>query len=222
MIRTLRAARLAARVLGTTTLIIARTDAESAGFIVSDIDPHDKEFIDGSVRRSPEGYHRFRSGLDACIHRALSYAPHADVLWFETSVPSLEDATRFARAVHQKFPNKWLAYNCSPSFRWKSHLCDDKLRSFQNDLRQLGYVFQFVTLGAYHSNNLASFQLATDYKKNGMLAYSKLQETEMSTAGYTGARHQTEAGVTYFDAIANLIGGGSTQSFEHSTEQQQF
>lgn len=220
MIRMLRAARLAANVMGASTVIIARTDAESASLISSDIDTNDHDFIDRTIRRTPEGYHRFRCGLAACIHRAIAYAPHADMLWFETSVPSLEDAQRFARAVHEKFPGKWLAYNCSPSFRWRTQI-PDGLAAFQTRLAEMGYLFQFITLGGYHSTNLAAFQLAYDYKDRGMEAYSELQEKELSTPRYTGARHQTEAGVGYFDAISRIIGTSST-SFENSTEQQQF
>lgn len=224
MIRTLRAARLAAQVMSTDTILIARTDAESAALIASDADPCDERYIDRSVARTPEGYFRFRSGLDACIHRALAYAPYADILWFETAVPSIEDAGRFARAIHAKYPGKWLAYNCSPSFRWKTHLPEETDQArFQNELHRLGYVFQFVTLAAYHSTNLASFRLASAYRTTGMRAYSSLQEEELAVArlGYTGARHQTEAGVPYFDAIAQLL-GTSTGAFAGSTEQSQF
>lgn len=223
MIRILRAARLASKVLSAPTVVIARTDAESASFIASDIDPNDRQYIDSSLARTSEGYFHHRAGLEASIHRALAYAPHADILWFETSRPSLEEAERFARAIHARYPKKWLAYNCSPSFRWALNLPgNEALRTFQQDLYKLGYVFQFVTLGAYHSTNLASFRLASEYKKEGMLAYSKLQELELSASpAYTGARHQTEAGVIYFDAIGQLL-GETTNAFGGSTEQSQF
>lgn len=224
MIRTLRAARLASRVMATDTVLIARTDAESAALISSDADPSDHACIDRSIARTPEGYFRFRSGLDACIHRALAYAPYADILWFETAVPSIEDAARFARAIHAKHPGKWLAYNCSPSFRWKTHLPEESDQArFQTELHKLGYVFQFVTLAAYHCTNLAAFRLASAYRTTGMRAYSSLQEEELaaSSMGYMGARHQTEAGVPYFDAIARLL-GTSTGGFAGSTEQSQF
>lgn len=211
MIRLLRSARLASQVMDTDTVIIARTDAESARYIVSDADARDSPFIDRSRPRTTEGYYRYRAGFSACVQRALAFAPFADVLWFETSRPSYEEAEHFARLVHSRYPNKWLAYNCSPSFRWRDHMTPTELETFQHRLALCGYVFQFVTLAGYHSTNLASYRLAKEYIQKGMHAYSTLQESEFSSASYTGGDHQTEAGVAYFDEIAQAIGCNVSQ-----------
>jgi isocitrate lyase len=225
-IRNLDAARLAADVAGVPTIIVARTDAESAKLITSDVDERDRAFITGE--RTPEGFFRLRdgSGLDHCIARGLAFAPHADLLWFETSHPDLEDARRFAEAVHAQFPGKLLAYNCSPSFNWKAKLGDEIIARFQSELGALGYKFQFVTLAGFHSLNHAMFELASDYRDRGMAAYSELQQAEFASeaAGYTATRHQREVGTGYFDAIANAVSGGnaSTTALKESTEAAQF
>ncbi|CAB4004950.1 Isocitrate lyase [Paramuricea clavata] len=223
-IRLLNAARLAADVMGVTTVIVGRTDANSAGLVTSDIDPRDKPFLTGE--RTPEGFFRSRAGLDQAIARALAYAPYCDVLWCETSKPNIEEARRFAQAVHARFPGKPLAYNCSPSFNWKANLNDREIAVFQKELGRLGYRFQFVTLAGFHSLNHAMFKLARDYRDNGMTAYTKIQEDEFNQAkfGFTAHKHQREVGVSYYDAIAMAVSGGnsSVTAFKGSTEDEQF
>ena len=223
-IRLLNAARLAADVMGVTTVIVGRTDANSAGLVTSDIDPRDKPFLTGE--RTPEGFFRSRAGLDQAIARALAYAPYCDVLWCETGKPNVEEARRFAQAVHARFPGKPLAYNCSPSFNWKANLNDREIAAFQKELGRLGYRFQFVTLAGFHSLNHAMFKLARDYRDNGMTAYTKIQEDEFSQGkfGFTAHKHQREVGVSYYDAIAMAVSGGnsSVTAFKGSTEDEQF
>ncbi len=223
-IRLLNAARLAADVMGVTTVIVGRTDANSAGLVTSDIDPRDKPFLTGE--RTPEGFFRSRAGLDQAIARALAYAPYCDVLWCETGKPNIEEARRFAQAVHAKFPGKPLAYNCSPSFNWKANLNDREIAAFQKELGRLGYRFQFVTLAGFHSLNHAMFKLARDYRDNGMTAYTKIQEDEFNQAkfGFTAHKHQREVGVSYYDAVAMAVSGGnsSVTAFKGSTEDEQF
>jgi isocitrate lyase len=225
-IRNLDAARLAADVCGVPTIIVARTDAESAKLITSDVDERDRPFITGE--RTPEGFFRLKdgTGLDHCIARGLAFAPHADLLWFETSHPNFDEARTFADAIHARYPGKLLAYNCSPSFNWKAKLDEQTIASFQRELGAMGYKFQFVTLAGFHSLNHAMFELASDYRDRGMAAYSELQEAEFASeaAGYTAARHQREVGTGYFDAIATAVSGGraSTVALEESTEAAQF
>jgi len=224
-IQKLVAARLAADVLGVPTLIMARTDADSAHLLTSDIDPRDREFITGE--RTPEGFFRIRGGLDSAIARAIAYAPYADLLWCETSHPDLEEARRFAEAVHAKYPGKLLAYNCSPSFNWKKNLDDATIRDFQSELAKMGYKFQFVTLAGFHALNLSMFELARGYRDHGMSAYARLQEKEFSREaeyGYQAVKHQRFVGTGYFDALTQVISGGlaSTTALTGSTEQEQF
>jgi malate synthase A len=224
-VRTLTAARLAADVLDVPTLLVARTDAESASLLMSDVDPLDAPFI---VRgeRTPEGFFRFRGGLEAAIARGLAYAPYADLVWCETQTPDLDFARRFAEALHARFPGKLLAYNCSPSFNWRKHLQESELARFQRELGAMGYRFQFVTLAGFHALNHSMFQLARGYRERGMAAYSELQQDELRAegAGYTATRHQREVGVGYFDLVAQTISGGttSTLALEGSTERAQF
>jgi isocitrate lyase len=223
-IEKLVAARLAADVMGVPTLLIARTDANSALLLLSDADPRDREFIRGE--RTPEGFFQYRGGLDAAIARALAYAPYADMLWCETSSPDLQEARRFAESVHAKFPGKMLAYNCSPSFNWKKHLDDATIAKFQRELGAMGYKFQFVTLAGFHALNHSMYQLARQYKDRGMAAYSELQQAEFGAEkdGYTATRHQREVGTGYFDQVAEVISGGcaSTLALNESTEAHQF
>jgi isocitrate lyase len=223
-IRTLIAARLAADVLGVPTVLIARTDSLSAGLLTSDIDPRDEEFITGE--RTAEGFFVVRDGLEASIARSLAYAPYADLLWFETSTPDLEDAQFFAEAIHARFPGKPLAYNCSPSFNWRKHLDDDTIAVFQRELGAMGYRFQFVTLAGFHALNASMFELAQGYAAEGMSAYVRLQEHEFALEehGYTATRHQREVGAGYFDQVAQVISGGlaSTLALKGSTEEAQF
>lgn len=225
-IRNLDAARLAADVCGVPTIIVARTDAESARLITSDVDERDRPFITGE--RTPEGFYRLKdgTGLDHCIARGLAFAPHADLLWFETSHPNLEEASIFAEAIHARYPGKLLAYNCSPSFNWAAKLDAETIARFQAELGAMGYKFQFVTLAGFHSLNHAMFELASDYRDRGMAAYSELQQAEFAseTAGYTATRHQREVGTGYFDAIASAVSGGSasTTALSESTEAAQF
>lgn len=223
-IRTLSGARLAADVLGVPTIIVARTDALDATLLTSDIDPIDREFITGE--RTPEGYFRVKSGIEPVIARALAYAPYADLLWFESSRPDLEEAKQFAEAIHAKFPGKMLAYNCSPSFNWKQHLDDKTIESFNAKLGELGFKYQFITLAGWHATNLSAFQLAEAYAKVGMPAYVQLQEEEFANQaiGYTAVRHQREVGTGYFDKVLNTISGGqaSTSALVGSTEEEQF
>ncbi len=223
-IRTLVAARLAADVLDVPTLVIARTDANSAKLLTSDIDPVDRPFCTGE--RTPEGFFRISGGLDMAIARGLAYAPYADLVWCETSTPDIGEARRFAEAIHAKFPGKLLAYNCSPSFNWKKKLSDAEISSFQQELGAMGYKFQFVTLAGFHALNHAAFELARAYRDEGMSAYARLQAKEFAdeTHGYTAVRHQREAGTGYFDAVADVISGGlsSTTALKESTEAEQF
>jgi isocitrate lyase len=224
-IRTLVAARLAADICDVPTLVIARTDADSARLITSDVDERDHPFI-LKGERTPEGFYRLRGGLAAAIARALSYAPYADLLWCETSTPDLKQARLFAEAVHARFPGKPLAYNCSPSFNWRKHLDESAVARFQRELGAMGYKFQFVTLAGFHSLNYAMFELARGYRERGMTAYAELQQAEFAaeSRGYTAARHQHEVGTGYFDQVAEVISGGqaSTLALEGSTEAAQF
>ena len=225
-IRNLNVARLAADTCGVPTVLVARTDAESARLITSDVDERDRRFITGE--RTPEGFFRLRegSGLDHCIARGLAFAPHADLLWWETSHPDLDDARIFAEAVHRQYPGKLLAYNCSPSFNWAAKLDAATIAKFQRELGAMGYKFQFVTLAGFHSLNHGMFELASGYRDRGMAAYSELQQAEFASeaAGYTATRHQREVGTGYFDAIASAISGGqaSTVALTESTEAAQF
>ena len=223
-IRTLAAARLAADVLDVPTVLFARTDALSATLLTSDADERDGRFLTGE--RTAEGYFRVEPGLEAPIARAVAYAPYADVLWCETSTPSLEEAEAFATAVHAEFPGKPLAYNCSPSFNWKRHLDDETIASFQERLFELGYRFQFITLAGFHSLNAGMFELARGYAEEGMPAYVRVQEREfeLEADGYTATRHQREVGAGYFDLVAQAVSGGesSTLALTGSTEEAQF
>ncbi|QJE74017.1 isocitrate lyase [Aerophototrophica crusticola] len=226
-IRTLNAARLAADVCGTSTLVVARTDAESAQLITSDIDERDHPFIDRNDR-TPEGFFRIKKGVgvDYCIARALEYAPYSDLMWWETSKPNLDDARRFAEAVHKVYPGKMLAYNCSPSFNWKANLDDATIAKYQAELGAMGYKYQFVTLAGFHSLNLATFELAKGYKERGMAAYSEMQQREFAAVdkGFTAVKHQREVGTGYFDQVSLAISGGSssTTAMKDSTETDQF
>ncbi|EIM25262.1 isocitrate lyase [Microvirga lotononidis] len=225
--RNLIAARLAADVMGTSTLIMARTDAESAKLITSDVDERDRPFIEPDSR-TPEGFYRLKegTGLDHCIARGLAYAELADLLWWETSHPDLDDARKFAEAIHQRYPGKLLAYNCSPSFNWKKKLDDATIAKFQRELGAMGYKFQFVTLAGFHQLNFGMFDLASGYRDRGMGAYSELQVREFAaeTDGYTATRHQREVGTGYFDQVSVVITGGksSTTAMAESTETAQF
>jgi isocitrate lyase len=224
-INVLSAARLAADVEGVETVLFARTDANSAQFVISDIDERDKEFIiDGE--RTPEGYYKIRGGLDCAIARGLAYAPYADVLWCETSTPDLDEAKKFAEAIYEKYPNKILSYNCSPSFNWKKHLDSDTIAKFQRELGAMGYKFQFVTLAGYHALNVSMYELASEYRDRGMSAYVDLQEKEFEFAKdkYTSVKHQREVGTGYFDEVQKIITGGksSTLAMTESTETEQF
>jgi isocitrate lyase len=224
-IRTLVAARLAADVCGVPTILVARTDADSAKLVTSDVDERDWAFIVAG-ERTPEGFFRVRSGIDAAIARGLAYAPYADMIWCETSTPDMAQARRFAEGIHAKFPNKLLAYNCSPSFNWKKNLDDASIAKFQRELGAMGYKFLFVTLAGFHALNYAMFDLARKYKERGMAAYSELQEAEFAAegVGYSATRHQREVGTGYFDAVTEVISGGcsSTLALEGSTETHQF
>jgi isocitrate lyase len=223
-IRNLVSARLAADLYGVPTIIVARTDANGAHLITSDVDEADRPFISGE--RTEEGFFRLRGGLDAAIARGLSYAPYADLIWCETSEPNIAEAKRFADAVHAKYPGKWLAYNCSPSFNWKLKLSPRDIETFQQQLAAMGYKYQFITLAGFHVLNHSFFQLALDYKSRGMAAYSELQQAEFAAEkdGYTATRHQREVGTGYFDEIAQVVAEGksSTTALHGSTEQEQF
>ena len=225
-IRNLDAARLAADVMGVPTIICARTDAESAMLMTSDIDERDHEWLTGE--RTPEGFFRLKpgTGVDHCIKRGLAFAAHADLIWWETSHPNLDDARRFAEAVKKEHPNKMLAYNCSPSFNWEKNLDKDTIAKFQRELGAMGYKYQFVTLAGFHSLNHGMYELARGYKDRGMAAYSELQQAEFASEvnGYTATRHQREVGTGYFDAVAEAISGGqsSTTALKESTEAAQF
>ncbi|MCM3403434.1 isocitrate lyase [Cytobacillus oceanisediminis] len=223
-VKNLISARLAADVMGVPTVIVARTDANAADLITSDVDPYDSPFITGE--RTPEGFFRTKAGLDQAIARGLAYAPYADLVWCETSEPDLDEARRFAEAIHEKFPGKLLAYNCSPSFNWKKKLDDETIAKFQVELGKMGYKFQFVTLAGFHALNHSMFELARGYKDRGMAAYSVLQQAEFAseTHGYTATRHQREVGTGYFDQVSMVITGGtsSTTALKGSTEEEQF
>ncbi len=223
-IRNLIAGRLATDVLGVPTILIARTDADAADMVTSDIDPRDAEFITGE--RTPEGFFRTKAGIDQAIARGLAYAPYADLIWCETSKPDLEEAKKFAEAIHAKFPGKPLAYNCSPSFNWKANLDEETIAKYQIELSKLGYKFQFVTLAGFHALNHSMFKLAHEYKDHGMAAYSRLQQEEFASEanGYTATKHQREVGTGYFDEVSQVISGGtsSTTAMGGSTETAQF
>jgi isocitrate lyase len=223
-IRTLTAARLAADVCDVPTLILARTDSLSATLLTSDVDERDRQFVTGE--RTPEGYFVIESGLDSAIARGLAYAPYADLIWFETSTPDMGEAREFADAIHDSFPGKLLAYNCSPSFNWKRHLDDEAIAGFQGRLGEMGYKFQFITLAGFHALNESMFALARGYAEEGMTAYVRLQEREfeLEAEGYTATRHQREVGAGYFDQVAQAVSGGesSTLALRGSTEEEQF
>ncbi len=223
-IRTLVAARLAADVLDVPTLVVARTDADSAKLLTSDIDPRDRQFLTGE--RTAEGFFRYRGGLECAIARGLAYAPYADLLWCETSTPDLNEAREFAEGIHARFPNKMLAYNCSPSFNWKAKLDAETIAKFQRELGAMGYKFLFVTLAGFHQLNYGMFDLARGYRDRGMEAYAELQEAEFAAErhGYSATRHQREVGTGYFDRVMQVIssGGCSTLALEGSTEKAQF
>ena len=224
-IKNLIAARLAADVMGVPTIIIARTDANAADLITSDVDEYDRPFLTGE--RTVEGFYRTKAGLDQAIARGLAYAPYADLIWCETAEPDLEEARKFAEAIHEKYPGKLLAYNCSPSFNWKLHMSEEEMDEFQKELAKMGYKFQFVTLAGFHTLNYSMFELASEYKDKGMGAYSRLvqqKEFAAEAKGYTATRHQREVGTGYFDEVAITISGGesSTVALEGSTEAEQF
>jgi len=223
-VQKLVAARLAADVLNVPTVLVARTDANAATLITSDVDDYDREFTTGE--RTVEGFYTVRAGIEQAISRGLAYAPYADLIWCETSKPDLEEARRFADAIHQKFPGKMLAYNCSPSFNWKKKLDDETIAKFQTELGALGYKFQFITLAGFHSLNFAMFELARGYKESGMTAYADLQEQEFASEidGYRATKHQAFVGTGYFDALTQTISGGasSTTALSGSTEEEQF
>jgi len=225
-IRTLIAARLASDVLDVPTILIARTDAQSAKLITSDADERDRAFIDVSAGRTPEGFFHLKGGFDCAIARAIAYAPYVDLVWCETSTPNLAEAAQFAEAVRAKFPKKMLAYNCSPSFNWRKHLDEQRIARFQRELGAMGYRFQFVTLAGFHSLNFGMFQLSRQYKERGMAAYCELQQAEFGAEkdGYSATKHQREVGTGYFDKVTEAISGGSTSTLAltESTESQQF
>ncbi len=220
----LTAARLAADVMGVPTILIARTDADAANLITSDVDERDREFITGE--RTTEGFFRTNAGLDQAIARGLAYAPYADLIWCETSKPDLDQARRFAEAIHAEFPGKLLAYNCSPSFNWKANLDDETMKTFREELGKMGYKFQFITLAGWHALNSSMFNLSRAYKENGMYAYSQLQQKEFEDEqfGFRAAKHQSFVGAGYFDAVQNTIMSGlsSTTALDGSTEEEQF
>jgi len=224
-IQKLVAARLAADVLDVPTLLVARTDAQSANLLTSDIDPRDHQWITGE--RTAEGFYRIRNGLDMAIDRGLAYAPYADLVWCETSTPDLAEARRYAEAIHAKYPGKRLAYNCSPSFNWSKKLDAATIAKFQRELGAMGYAFQFVTLAGFHALNLSMFELSRGFRDSGMAAYSKLQDREFDLAasqGYAAVRHQSFVGTGWFDALQEVISGGesATRALEDSTEKHQF
>jgi isocitrate lyase len=222
-IKTLNAARLAADVAGVPSLIIARTDAQAATLLTSDVDPRDQEFITGE--RTAEGFYRVRNGLEACVARGLAYAPHSELLWMETGTPDLDVARHFAEAIKAEYPDQLLAYNCSPSFNWKQHLDDSTIAKFQRELGHMGYKFQFITLAGFHSLNYSMFNLAQGYATEGMSAYVNLQEAEFAAEaqGYTATRHQREVGTGYFDLVSTAVApDSSTTALKGSTEEEQF
>jgi len=224
-IRNLISARLAADVAGVPTVIVARTDAQDADLLLSDVDEPDREFLAGE--RTTEGFHRVKPGIEQAIARGVAYAPYADLIWCETAEPDLGQARRFAEAIHAEHPGKLLAYNCSPSFNWKSHLSDDELVTFQRELGELGYKFQFITLAGFHTLNFGMFDLARGYRERAMAAYAELQQREVASEehGYTATKHQREVGAGYFDQVAQVIAGGeevATAAITGSTEEAQF
>jgi len=224
MIKNLKSARLAADVMEVPLIILARTDANAAKLITNDVDENDRPFLTG--KRSPEGFYYVKDGLDQAISRGLAYAPYCDLIWCETAKPNLEEAKKFAEAIHNKFPGKMLAYNCSPSFNWKKNLSDKEIETFQKEIGNMGYKFQFITLAGFHAQNYAIFDLAKKYKQYGMTAYSRLQQREFDSEkeGYTATKHQKEVGTSYFDAVSNTISSGksSTTAMKDSTEEDQF
>ena len=223
-VKNLKAARLAADIADVPLIILARTDANAAKLITNDHDENDRTFLTGE--RSPEGFYYVKSGIDQAISRGLAYAPYSDLIWCETATPNLEEAKKFADAIHKKYPGKLLAYNCSPSFNWKKHLSENEIATFQKKISEMGYKFQFITLAGFHTQNIAIFELAEKYKAEGMTAYSKIQEREFAREkdGYTSVKHQREVGTSYFDAVSNTISSGksSTTAMEGSTESEQF
>ncbi|MEV8637522.1 isocitrate lyase [Streptosporangium sp. NPDC051023] len=222
-IKTLNAARLAADVAGVPSVIIARTDAQAATLLTTDVDPRDRAFTTGD--RTAEGFYRVRNGVASCISRGLAYAPYSDLLWMETSTPDLDVAREFAEAVKAEYPDQMLAYNCSPSFNWKKHLDDSTIAKFQRELGHMGYKFQFITLAGFHSLNYSMFDLAKGYAEEGMTAYVELQEAEFSAEprGYTATRHQREVGTGYFDLVSTAVApDSSTTALRGSTEEEQF
>ncbi len=223
-IRTLQSARLAADVMGVPTIIVARTDANSATLLTSDIDPRDHAFIVGE--RTGEGFHQVSGGLDSAIARGLAYAPYCDLIWCETAKPDIDEARRFAEAIHREFPGKMLAYNCSPSFNWSAHLDEATIARFQKELGAVGYRYQFITLAGFHALNASMFELASGYATRGMSAYVELQEAEfgLESDGYTATKHQREVGAGYFDLVSQAVSGGqsSTLALKGSTEEEQF
>jgi isocitrate lyase len=224
-IRNLIAARLAADVSGVPTIIVARTDAQDADLLLSDVDEADREFV--TDERTAEGFHRVKPGIEQAIARGVAYAPYADLIWCETKEPDLDQARQFAEAIHAEHPGKYLAYNCSPSFNWKSHLSDDELLTFQKELGEMGYRFQFITLAGFHTLNFGMFDLARGYSERAMAAYADLQEREFASEeqGYTATKHQREVGAGYFDEVAQVIAGGeeiATAALSGSTEEAQF
>ena len=224
MIKNLKAARLAADIADVPLIIFARTDANAAKLITNDFDENDKPFLTG--KRSPEGFFYVKQGIEQAISRSLAYAPYADLIWCETATPNLEEAKKFADAIHKRYPGKILAYNCSPSFNWKKHLSDEEIANFQVKIGNMGYKWQFITLAGFHAQNIAIFELAEEYKLKGMAAYSKIQEQEFvrEKDGYTSVKHQREVGTSYFDAVSNTISSGksSTTAMKDSTESEQF
>ncbi|MFI7415787.1 isocitrate lyase [Nonomuraea sp. NPDC049684] len=222
-IKTLNAARLAADVCGVPSLIVARTDAQAATLLTSDVDPRDQAFTTGE--RTAEGFYRVRNGVDSCIARGLAYAPYSDLLWMETGTPDLDVAREFAEAIKARYPDQMLAYNCSPSFNWKAHLDDSTIAKFQRELGHMGYKFQFITLAGFHSLNYSMFDLAQGYATDGMTAYVELQEAEFAaeSRGYTATRHQREVGTGYFDLVSTAVApDSSTTALKGSTEEEQF
>ena len=223
-VKNLTAARLAADVMDVPTILVARTDANGAKLITSDVDPYDQPFLTGE--RTAEGFFRIRSGIETAIARGLAYAPYADLIWCETAEPNIEEARRFAEAIHERFPGKLLAYNCSPSFNWRKKLDEKTIATFQQQLGEMGYKFQFVTLAGFHALNYSMFELSLGYRERGMAAYSELQDREfaLEDAGYTATKHQREVGTGYFDEVAQVIAGGSssTTALTGSTEEEQF
>jgi len=222
-VRTLNAARLAADVLDVPTVLVARTDALSAALLTSDVDEYDRDFVTGE--RTAEGFYRVRDGIEAAISRGLAYAPYADLIWCETSTPDLDEAREFAEAIHEKFPGKLLAYNCSPSFNWRKHLDDETIARFQHQLGEWGYKFQFITLAGFHALNAGMFELARGYAENAMTSYVELQEHEFALEefGYTATRHQREVGAGYFDLVTQAVSpDSSTLALKGSTEEAQF